>query len=210
MKTRRRKSFKRSAWGKFYQSQGWARARTSSNHCGPASIAMVLNLIQQKGNQKKDTLSMQRVKDGVRLHAWERIPEWVPGIGGATAPWGMVRLFNSWAKQLKLGWSAERISHAKPELIFEQLEQGNQLSTLRLWENGGAHWSNLLHISTRSCMVYLLDPDPALERTPNEKKVRAVPWEDFLADWGRQPWWARLLGLKNELILYRQEKVHTP
>lgn len=149
---------------------------------------------------------MQQVMGNLRLRAWERIPGWVPGIGGATAPWGMVRLFNGWAKRLKLGWTAERISHAEPQLIHQQLERGNQLSALRLWQNGGAHWSNLLHVSTRRRTVYLLDPNPALERIPGEKRVRAVAWEEFLADWGRQPWWAKLLGLKNELILYRQGK----
>ena len=168
---------------------------------------MMLNLIQKKGSRQKDSLPMQQVMGSLKLWPWERIPGWVPGIGGATAPWGMARLFNRWAKQLKLGWSAERISHAEPELILEQLERGNQLSALRLWENGGAHLSNLLHVSTRGRTVYLLDPNPALEQIPREKKVRAVAWEEFLADWGRQPWWARLLGLKNELILYRQGKL---
>ena len=59
-----------------------------------------------------------------KLLFWERLPGWIPKVGGATAPWGMVKAFNHLAGKNNLDWRAERKSHARRAHIIEALMTG--------------------------------------------------------------------------------------
>lgn len=183
----------------FYLSQGFSGHKRISNDCGPTSLAMVLNILA----------AIQFDKDIIKrrsgLHFWERIPDFVPAVGGATSPWGLVRAFNIWASELQLPWQAERKSRASRRDILEQLMRGNFISALKVWPVWGAHWVNVVEFSSQKNLVYLLDPNPYLERLPEERKVVAEDWEKFARDWSRVTWWSWPLGLKNELVCYCKE-----
>jgi len=73
---------------------------------------------------------------------------------------------------------------------------------LKIWKNGGAHWINLVRYSSKKERLYFLDPNPFLQYLPEEKRLQSQTWEEFHEDWARSNWWSKLLGIKNELIMY--------
>ncbi|MBM3138439.1 MAG: hypothetical protein FJZ98_09670 [Chloroflexi bacterium] len=189
-------------FGRFYQSQGLNKDGRFTNDCGPASLSMVVNMLLFQANPVTESLNKDTVIHSSGMFLWDRIPSWVPKFGGATAPWGLVKAFNRWSEELGLYWRAERHSRARRAHIVENLITGKPVTALKIWKTGGAHWINLVKYSGEKDRVYFLDPNPYLENLPEERRLQSQTWVEFDADWSRQVWWSRLLGIRNEIITY--------
>ena len=192
----------RQYFGRFYLSQGFNEKKGFTNDCGPTSLAMTLNMLLFQANLGSTWLEKNTVIHASRLFFWERLPGWLPKIGGATAPWGMAKAFNQHAAKMKLDWQAERRKNARRAHIIEALMTGRPVSALKIWPAGGAHWVTLVRYSNEKDMLYYLDPNPYLEFLPAEKRLQSQPWAEFESDWSRENWWSRLLGIRNEIIIY--------
>ncbi len=192
----------RQYFGRFYLSQGFNKKQELTNDCGPTSLAVALNLFLFQANLGASLIEKDSVKRLAHLFFWDRLPEWIPGVGGATAPWGMVKAFNLHASRMGLDWRAERRSHARRAHIIEALMTGRPVSALKIWKNGGAHWVTLVRYSNEKDRFYYIDPNPFLEFLPEDKRLQSQPWAAFESHWSRETWWSKLLGIKNELIVY--------
>ncbi len=188
--------------GRFYLSQGMRDAKRITNDCGPTSLAVVLNILSFQANLNSGRIDKGILLDSAGLRFWQRLPDWIPNVGGATAPWGMTAGFNRWSEKLKLEWRAERHSHARRAHVIEHLMNGRPVTALKIWGNGGAHWINLVRYSSEKDRLYYLDPNPWLENLAPEKRLQSQTWADFEVDWSRRCWWSRLLGIQNEIIVY--------
>jgi hypothetical protein len=195
-------SAERKFYGRFYQSQGFGTEKHPNNDCGPTSLAMVLNLFLFQANPGAAHLSKETILHSSRFPAWDRLPRWIPRFGGATAPWGMVKSFNRWAKHYQLDWQAERKSRARKAHVLESLLMGRPVTALKIWKNGGAHWVTLVRYVSEKERVYFLDPNPYLQYLPESKRLQSQSWDAFMADWSRKTWWSKLLGISQELIIY--------
>jgi len=192
----------RKFYGRFYQSQGFNNKKGFTNDCGPTSLAVILNIFLFQDNLNIPPLEKKSIIHSSGLIFWDRLPHWVPRIGGATAPWGMAKAFNRWAKKFDLNWRAERKNRARRAHVLENLMMGKPVSALKIWKTGGAHWVNLVRYSSEKERVYYLDPNPFLQYLPEDKRLQSQTWEEFQADWSRSNWWSKALGIKNELIIY--------
>ena len=195
----------RKFYGRFYLSQGLTEKKEINNDCGPTSLAVMLNLFLFKENPGMSFLKKDTVIKSSRFHFWERLPGWIPEVGGATAPWGMVKAFNRWSREFGLNWRAARRSHARRAHLLENLMMGKPVTVLKIWKNGGAHWINLVRYSNDKGRLYYLDPNPFLQHLPEEKRLQSQTWQDFQLDWSRKNWWTKLLSIHNELITYSRE-----
>ena len=189
-------------FGRFYLSQGFNDKANFSNDCGPTSLAMVLNLLLFQVNPSLGLLARDDITRLSRLLPWERLPSWVPRVGGATAPWGVVNAFNRLAQRLKLDWRAERRQRARRAHVLESLMTGRPVTVLKIWQSGGAHWVNLVRYAAERDRLYFLDPNPYLEYLDEERRLQSQSWAEFEVDWSRRTWWSRLLGIQNEMISY--------
>lgn len=192
----------RKFFGRFYLSQGFKADKRFTNDCGPTSLAVILNIFLFQSNMGLSPLGKNKIMSSSSLHFWDRLPQWLPRIGGATAPWGIVKAFNHWARKYNLKWRADRKSHARRVHILESLLMGKPVTVLKIWKTGGAHWINLVHYSSEKERLYFIDPNPYLEYLPEEKRLQSQTWDEFQEDWTRSNWWSRLLGIRNELITY--------
>ena len=192
----------RQYFGRFYLSQGFTEKQRFTNDCGPTSLAVTLNMLLFQANPGASLMEKAAVIQTSGLLFWDRLPGWVPKVGGATAPWGMVKAFNHLAAKMNLDWRAERRSHARRAHIIEALMTGRPVSALKLWKTGGAHWVTLVRYSSEKDKLYYLDPNPFLEYLPVGKRLQSLTWVEFEADWSRESWWSRFLGIKNELVIY--------
>jgi hypothetical protein len=190
--------------GRYYMSQGITPQNVPTNDCGPTSVAMVINLIQEQSGIRNKKVFKNEVIAAIPFFG--HLPNWIQNIGGASAPWGLVKAFNHLAHRNQLPWDARRVSHASTVLLSKILMKSGYLSILRVWKNGGAHWLNVVHLDRKKGLIYLLDPNPYLARLPVSKKVQIEDWKTFKSDWERQPLWAKLLGIKRELIAYQSTK----
>jgi hypothetical protein len=188
--------------GKHYLSQGMAKAHIPTNDCGPTSVAMMINLIQEKSGIRNKKISKKEVASVISFLG--RIPKWIPRVGGASTPWGLVSAFNTLAHRNQIPWEAHRASHAEPSLIRRTLAKKGYLSILRVWKNGGAHWSNVVHFDKRKGKIQILDPNPYLSHLPASKIIQSEDWKTVQQDWERQPWWAKIFRIKRELIIYQR------
>ena len=188
--------------GRFYISQGFSANQGFTNDCGPASLASVLNMLRFQAKLKSIPLDREAAIHSSGFKLLERIPYWIPKIGGATAPWGMANAFNRSAEKLKLDWRAERRSHARRAHVIEQLMSGKPATALKIWKNGAAHWINLVRYSSEKDKLYYIDPNPYLEHLSQDKRLQSQQWKDFEKDWSRKNWWSRLLGIHCEIITY--------
>ena len=191
-----------SSFGQFYMSQGFREKGVISNDCGPTSLAMIINLILHQENVKNLSLRKENIIYQTNFHFWDRLPRTISGVGGATAPWGLVSAFNQWMQKLGLSWSAERISCANRAIILEKIISGKYISALKIWKDGGAHWVDIIDFSSEDDLVYLLDPNPYLVHLPQNRRVQKESWEKFSADWQRKSIWSTLLGIEREIIVY--------
>ena len=187
--------------GRFYISQGMTQQQTPTNDCGPTAVAIVINIIREQSGIRDKKVSKKEVVSTISLIG--RLPNWIPKIGGASAPWGLVSAFNHLAHQNHIPWEARRVSHANPILLAKTLKRGGYVSILRIWKNGGAHWSNGIHFDARKGLIHLLDPNPHLANLSPSKIIQIEDWKTVKQDWERQPWWAKCLGIKRELIIYQ-------
>ena len=188
--------------GRFYISQGLTEEQHFTNDCGPASLACVVNMLHFQANLKSIPLNKDTAANSSGFKPWERLPYWIPNVGGATAPWGMANAFNRWAEKLKLDWQAERRSHARRAHVIEQLMSGRPVTALKIWKTGGAHWINLVRYASDKDRLYFIDPNPFLEHLPLGKRLQSQQWIDFESDWSRQCWWSRLFNIHCEIITY--------
>ena len=195
-------SAERLFYGRFYLSQGFNRKGEFSNDCGPTSLTMMLNLLLFQANLGTRPLEPESVAHQSHFWPWERLPGWLPKVGGATAPWGVVNAFNRWARRLNLDWRAERKRKARRAHVLECLMTGRPVTVLKIWPNCGAHWVNLVRYQAEKERLYYLDPNPHLEYLDEGKRLQSQSWTQFEADWSRRCWWSRLLGIQNELIIY--------
>ncbi len=189
-------------FGRFYLSQGFTPDKRSTNDCGPASLAMAINLLAFQANPGTQPVDLRTLIQASGFNLLDRLPGWIPKAGGATAPWGMVRAFNRWAEKSKLEWRAERRSHTRRAHLLEALMAGRPVTALKIWPSGGAHWVNLVRFSGEKERIYYLDPNPYLGYLPESKRLQSQPWAEFEQDWSRQCWWARMMGIRNELVVY--------
>lgn len=192
----------RKFYGRFYLSQGFNGEKQSTNDCGPTSLAMVLNLFLFQADLGTAQLGKNAVIRSSHLTFLDRIPSWVPKFGGATAPWGLVKAFNRWSEKMNLDWRAERKSNARRAHVIEQLMTGRPVTALKIWQNGGAHWVNLVRYAGEKDRIYFLDPNPYFEFLSEEKRVQSQRWTEFEVDWSRRVWWSRVLGIQNEIVVY--------
>ena len=192
----------RQYFGRFYLSQGFTKKLSYTNDCGPTSLAVTLNILLFQANLGESLVEKAAVIQTSGFLLWDRLPGWVPKVGGATSPWGMVKAFNHLSAKMNLDWRAERKSRARRAHIVEALMTGRPVSALKLWKIGGAHWVTLVRYSSEKDKLYYLDPNPYLEYLPVDKRLQSQAWSEFEADWSRESWWSRLLGIKNELIIY--------
>lgn len=192
----------RKFYGRFYQSQGFGTTKQPNNDCGPTSLAVVLNLFLFQSNPGEKLLGKDTIIRSSKFHFWERLPAWVPKVGGATAPWGLASAFNRWAKKYQLNWQAQRKSHARKAHLLESLLMGRPVSALKIWKTGGAHWVTVVRYASDKERLYYLDPNPYLEYLPEGKRLQSQSWAEFAQDWERTVWWSKLLGIKQELITY--------
>ena len=189
--------------GRFYLSQGFLDEQQHvTNDCGPTSLAVVLNLLLFQANLNSRPLDKDGVITDARLSFWQRLPQWLPNVGGATPPWGMVTAFNRLAAEFKLDWQAERHSHARRAHVIEHLMTGKPVTALKIWKNGGAHWINLVRYASDKDRLYYLDPNPYLEHLSPERRLQSQSWAEFEADWSRKSWWSRLFNIQCEIIIY--------
>lgn len=195
-------SAERHYFGRFYQSQGFSPEKNFTNDCGPASLSMVVNMLLFQANLGEGPLNKKAVINSSGLFFWDRLPSWVPKVGGATAPWGLVKSFNRWSKNYGLDWRAERRSHARRAHIIESLITGKPVTALKIWKTGGAHWVNLVRYIGEKDRLYFLDPNPYLEYLPEDKRLQSQTWAEFDSDWSRSCWWSRFLGIRSEIITY--------
>ncbi len=186
---------------RFYLSQGMTQQDIPTNDCGPTAVAMIVNIILEQSGFKNKKVSKKEVASAISLMG--RLPNRIPKVGGASAPWGLVNAFNHLAHRYQLPWEARRVSHANPVLLAKIQKKGGYISILRVWKNGGAHWSNVIHLDRKKGFIYLLDPNPYLEHLPVSKIIQIKDWKTVKQDWERQPWWAKFLGIKRELIVYQ-------
>ena len=187
--------------GRFYLSQGMSQQNIPTNDCGPTAVAMMINIFREQSGIRNKKVSKKEVITAIPLLG--RLPNWIPNIGGASAPWGLVSAFNHLAHRNYIPWEACRVSHANPVLLAKTLKKSGFISILRVWKNGGAHWSNVVHFEIREGFIHLLDSNPCLEHSPVSKKIQIEDWKTVKQDWERQPWWAKCLGIKRELIVYQ-------
>jgi len=189
--------------GRFYLSQGITKQHISTNDCGPTAVAMILNIImsEQSGNRYKKVSKKEVIS---AISTMGRLPNWIPKIGGASAPWGLVKAFNHLAHKNQIHWEARWVSHANPGLIAKSIKNVGYVSILRIWKNSGAHWANVIRFEQREGNIHLLDPNPFLAHLPDSKKIQIEEWRLVRQDWERQPWWAKWLGIKKELIIYQR------
>ena len=187
--------------GKFYLSQGMSQQHIPTNDCGPTSVAMIINIIRAQSGIRDKKVTKKEAASFFPLFG--RLPNWIPKTGGASAPWGLVKAFNHFAHENRMPWEARRVNHADPALISKTLQENGFVSLLRFWENGGAHWSNVVFFDPRIGVIHLLDPSPYLARLPVAEKIQIDDWNNVKQDWERQPSWAKYLGLKREIIIYQ-------
>jgi len=192
----------RQYFGRFYLSQGFNKKQGLTNDCGPTSLAVTLNMLIFQAKLGVSMLEKDKLIQTSYFIFWDRLPNWIPGVGGATAPWGMQKAFNQQASKLDLDWRAERKSHARRAHIIEALMMGKPVSALKIWKNAGAHWVTLVRYSNEKDRLYFIDSNPFLAYLPVEKRLQSQPWSEFESDWSREVWWSKLLGIKNELIVY--------
>jgi hypothetical protein len=195
-------SAERKYFGRFYLSQGFKEDKGFSNDCGPTSLAIILNIFLFQDNLGKSPLEKSTIISSSGFLFWDRLPQWLPRIGGATAPWGIAKAFNRWSRKYDLKWRAERKSQARRAHVLENLLMGKPVTALKIWRTGGAHWVNLVRYSSDKERLYFLDPNPYLQYLPDEKRLQSQSWEEFQEDWSRTSWWSKLLGIRNELITY--------
>ena len=189
---------------RFYLSQGFTRNRVSSNDCGPTCTAMVFNVLKESCGVKSRHLSKKDVI--TRIPPFGRIPAWVPKVGGATAPWGLITAFNRLAQEYQLPWKAQRIRNASLNHVLKIIHNSGYVTFLRFWKKGGAHWTNIMSMSANQEQFILLDPNPFLSKLKASERIQIADQSVILPDWQRQPWWAALLRLKNEIIWYSKIK----
>ncbi|MCD6356422.1 MAG: hypothetical protein J7L66_03960 [Anaerolineaceae bacterium] len=192
----------RKFFGRFYLSQGFREDKKFTNDCGPANLAIILNILLFQDNINAPPLKKDTVARASRFLFWDRIPQWVPRFGGATSPWGMVKAFNHWARTYNLNWRAVRKNKARKAHVLENLMMGKPVTALKIWQTNGAHWINLVRYSSEKERLYFLDPNPFLQYLPEDKRLQSQTWDEFNEDWSRSNWWTKLLGIQNELITY--------
>ena len=189
-------------FGRFYISQGFTEKKGFTNDCGPASLAATLNMLLFQANLGAVRVEKAAILSHLKMLFWERLPGWIPKVGGATAPWGMVNAFNQLAEKNSLDWQAVRKTHARRAHIIEALMTGRPVSALKIWKTGGAHWITLVRYASEKDKLYYLDPNPFLEYLPVDKRLQSQTWAAFEKDWQRECWWSKLLGIKNELVIF--------
>lgn len=187
---------------RFYLSQGFKKSKVSSNDCGPACLAMMFNFLKESAGLKTRRLTKKDVISRIPLIG--RVPGWVPEAGGATAPWGLTAAFNRLAQEYQLPWRAQRRRGVDLKQLQKFNHNGGFVTFLRFWEKGGAHWSNIMGLTAGQTQFVLLDPNPFLSHLKLSERIQFADTSMILPDWQRQPWWAALLGMRNEIILYKK------
>jgi hypothetical protein len=195
---------KDSKQGEFYLSQGMSQKHIPTNDCGPTSVAMIINMIRAQSGIRDKKVTKKEV--ALFFPLFGRLPNWIPKTGGASAPWGLAKAFNLFAQENRIPWEARRVSQADPAFISKTLQESGFVSILRFWENGGAHWSNVVYFDPGKGVIHLLDPSPYLVHLPDAEKIQIEDWKMVKQDWERQPSWAKYLGLKREIIIYQSNE----
>jgi hypothetical protein len=182
-----------------YQGEG-------TNHCGPTTLAMVINMMLQAGGYDKNPVQFnnlqQAMQDGsmgfglaaYRLNNMDFLQQLsiVEGnISGATLPWGLEQAFKDFNEGLvkaggpNLG-TAKFMEGGTKQHLLDNLSKGRQTAIMVVWPgHGGAHWMALAGYDQGKDQFTLLDP------ANSKKEVTKMAWKDLNEHWSRP------IGLNN-------------
>ncbi len=193
----------RSEWGETYSSQG-----PGTNDCGPTNLAMLLNALTTGDWDKTKVHPRLRFPDLLgwldKLISFITCGKFNPGaMVGASHPKGIADEFNRIAKDRGLDKKAVRVSKGPKAELLREVRNGNPVTVILIWENGGAHYVTIISYSEEDDTVFYMDPSDEYKDCPPSDRIRSRTWEAFDEDWSRQVWWTKLLGLKSEMIVYK-------
>lgn len=97
---------------------------------------------------------------------------------------------------------AVQSTHGTKEQLVNELQDGNPVSVIKVWENGNAHWVTVVGYDKPTDYVYFIDPYEGHSDRSAVDKVRHQGWSDFASEWGNQATWTKLVYIKNEMILF--------
>ncbi len=180
--------------GSAHQFQG-----EGTNHCGPTTLAMVINLTFQKLGYSPSLVKFDDLQTamqngslgfgftGYRLGSTSLLQELkiAPNITGATLPWGLAQAFKDFNEGLiKAGGpdlgKAEFAEGGTREDLLDNIKRGCQTAVMVVWpDNHGAHWMAVAGFDTKTDEVHLLDP------ANGKGGITKMAWATFNEHWSR-------------------------
>lgn len=196
-------SMTRSEWGETYRSQG-----SDTNDCGPTNLAMLLNARTTEDWDKTKVHPRLRFPD---LPGWlDKLIKFITrgkfspqDVIGASHPKGIVNEFNRIAKERGLDKKAVRVRNASKAELIHEVQNGNPVTVILVWKNGGAHYVTVISYDARTDTVFYMDSNDEYKDYLPTERIRSRTWGDFEVDWSRRVWWGKLLGLKKEMIVVK-------
>jgi hypothetical protein len=169
-----------------------------TNHCGPTTLAMIINAMLGEQGYDCKTVNFNDLQDamqrgslafgltGYRLNT-DFFQEVKIGdnITGATMPWGLEKAFQDFSEGLKksggpdLGTATFAEEGSKQDLI-DNLNSGHKIAIMLVWpNNAGAHWVAVADYDEKSDTFFLLDP-----ANPKDE-LSKMPWSELSEHWSR-------------------------
>ena len=169
-----------------------------TNHCGPTTLAMIINTMLGEQGYDCKTVNFNDLQDamqrgslafgltGYRLNT-DFFQEVKIGdnISGATMPWGLEQAFKDFNAGLKqsggpdLGSATFAEEGTKQDLI-DNLNNDYKTAIMLVWpNNAGAHWVAVADYDADTDTFFLLDP-----ANPKDE-LSKMPWSELSEHWGR-------------------------
>jgi len=193
-----------SEWGETYCSQG-----PGTNDCGPTNLAMILNAFTKEDWDKTKVHPRLRFPD---FTDWlDKVIKFITRskfnleeVMGATHPKGIADEFNRIAEERGIDRKAVRVSKGSKEDMLHEIRNGNPVTVVLIWGNGGAHYVTVISYNALTDTIFYMDPSDEYKDWDPPKRIQSQAWGDFYEDWSRRAWWAKLLTLKNEMVVIRE------
>jgi hypothetical protein len=169
-----------------------------TNHCGPTTLAMIINTMLGEQGYDCKTVNFNDLQDamqqgslafgltGYRLNT-DFFQEVKIGdnISGATMPWGLEKAFQDFSDGLKqsggpsLGTATFAEEGIKQDLI-DNISKGHKTAIMLVWpNNAGAHWVAVANYDEDTDTFFLLDP-----ANPKDE-LSKMPWSELSEHWSR-------------------------
>ncbi len=176
--------------GALYVSQGKTGDKVSNN-CGPANAAMVVNFAYwQSGRVDSVTLA-----DGLTaVPGSTRLGRVAGTAAGASLPIGVKIGINQMSGAESLGWTASVRGAGTLEDLRAQLDQGNPVAVLLVYDAKTAHYVTVTGYDSSTGTVSYLDPDPKYAGLPPGERVQKMAWSEFDSYWGTKSGGTQLSG----------------